>query len=111
MAGNSPSEPFFKTVDNGIELPVSVLPRSSRSEVAGIRNNSLKIKITKPPVDGQANAACCRLIAGLFGLSASRVTVVRGHTSRRKTIRCEGLSPQHALEALEPWIDEQGFES
>jgi len=104
MTGSSRAEPVLTAVANGIELPVIVLPRSSRNAVVGFQDKSLKIKITKPPVDGQANAACCRLIAGLFNLPTSRVTVVRGRSSRRKTLRCEGLTPEHALEVLQPWL-------
>ncbi len=101
------NDPLLRPLENGIELKVIVLPRSSRSAIVGVQDSGLKIKISKPPVDGQANAACCRQIADLFGLPASRVTVVRGHTGRRKIIRCEGLSPEHALEALKPWAEKQ----
>jgi len=100
---SSQSDELLRPVENGCELQVIVLPRSSRTCVAGLQDTGLKIKISKPPVDGQANAACCRLIAELFSLPRSRVTVVRGHTSRKKTLRCEGLTPEQALEALKPW--------
>ena len=104
MTGTKQTESFIRAVKNGLELPIFVLPRSSRNEIVGVHNNSLKIKINKPPVDGQANAACCRLLAKLFGLPPSKVTVTRGHTSRRKTIRIEGLSPETALKVLTPYI-------
>jgi len=94
------NDTLLRPVENGCELQVIVLPRSSRTCVVGIQDTGLKIKISKPPVDGQANAACCRLIADLLRLPASRVTVVRGHTGRRKTLRCEGLNVDAAREML-----------
>ena len=97
---SSQTDQLVRPVKNGVELPVTVLPRSSRNIVAGLQDNRLKLKISKPPVDGQANAACCRLLAATFNLPVSRVTVVRGHSSRRKTIRLEGLTPEHAREIL-----------
>jgi uncharacterized protein (TIGR00251 family) len=98
------TDQLVRTVENGVELPVIVLPRSSRNTIVGLQNNSLKIKISKPPVDGAANNACCRLLAKLFNLPTSKVTVARGHSSRRKTIRLEGITPEHAREILEKYI-------
>ena len=100
------TDQLVRTVENGVELPVIVLPRSSRNTIVGLQNNSLKIKISKPPVDGQANAACCRLLAKLFNIPASKVTVVRGHSSRRKTIRLEEISAAEVQKILEPLIND-----
>ena len=94
------TDPIVHAAGNGVELPVLVLPRSSRNAVVGLQDNCLKIKISKPPVDGQANAACCRLLAELFNIPASKVTVVRGHGSRRKTVKLEGLSAATVQEVL-----------
>ena len=96
MESRNPTDTLVREVENGVELHINVLPRSSRNAVVGLQDNCLKIKISKPPVDGQANAACCRLLAELFNMPASKVTVVRGHSSRRKTVRLEGLSAEAA---------------
>ena len=101
MESKRQSDTLVREVENGVELHINVLPRSSRNAVVGFQDNCLKIKISKPPVDGQANAACCRLLAKLFNMPASKVTVVRGHSSRIKTVRLDGLSPKTAGEVLE----------
>jgi uncharacterized protein (TIGR00251 family) len=103
---NKPTESPLQPVNGGVELPVLVVPRSSRNAVAGLQDTRLKLKISKPPVDGQANAACCRLLADLFETPASKVSVVRGHNSRRKTIRLEGLTPEQAREVLKKTIED-----
>jgi uncharacterized protein (TIGR00251 family) len=95
------TDQLVRPVKEGIELPITVLPRSSRNAVAGLQDNRLKLKISRPPVDGQANAACCRLLADTFNIPVSKVTVVRGHTSRRKTVMLEGISPETAQEVLD----------
>jgi uncharacterized protein (TIGR00251 family) len=100
------TDQLVRTVENGVELPVIVLPRSSRNTIVGLQNNSLKIKISKPPVDGAANNACCRLLAKLFNLPTSKVTVARGHSSRRKTIRLEGISAAEVQKILEPLVND-----
>jgi len=48
-------------------------------------------RVAAPPVDGKANAALCKLLAGAAGVPPSRVSVVRGHTARDKTVRFEGV--------------------
>jgi uncharacterized protein len=68
-------------------LPVAVQPRASRNAVAGLRGNALKLLLTAPPVEGAANDACLRLLAALFGVSRSRLSIVRGEKARQKLIR------------------------
>jgi len=51
-----------------------------------------------PPVDGRANAALCALVARAAKVAPSRVCVVRGHASRDKVVRVEGVA-QDALRA------------
>jgi len=82
----------LQSTKKGVEISVLVLPRSSKSRIVGIHDNALKIKLTKPPVDGQANEECCRVLAKYFGVSKSQVTVVRGVTSKNKRVLIKGVS-------------------
>jgi len=61
-------------------------PRASRDEFAGIHGNSLKIRITAPPVDGQANKHLARFIAKQFGVAMSQVQLMKGQNSRHKLL-------------------------
>ena len=47
----------------------------------------LKISITVPPVDGKANAHLVKFIGKQFGVAKSLVAVVKGNTTRDKTVR------------------------
>jgi len=60
----------------------------------------LVARVAAPPVDGRANAALCKLLAGAAGVPPSRVSVVRGLTSRDKTVRFEGVDPTALHAAL-----------
>ena len=73
------------------DLSVRLQPRARRDEVVGERGGAVVIRVTAPPVDGKANEALCRLIARAAGVPPSRVSVVRGHTSRDKLVRVEGV--------------------
>ena len=70
---------------------VLVTPRSSRERVGPVLEGRLKVAVTAPPVEGEANAAVCALIAKALGVAKSAVTVVRGDTGRRKTVRVVGV--------------------
>jgi len=54
----------------------------------------LHLRLTAPPVEGAANAACCAFVASLLGVPKSDVAVKSGHRSREKTLAIEALSPE-----------------
>jgi uncharacterized protein len=76
----------------GIVLAVRVLPRSSKSAVAGTRHGALLVRLAAPPVDGAANDALIALLAALFERPKRDVTIVSGHTSRDKRVAVSGVT-------------------
>ena len=83
---------ILRVTDDGVELSVFVVPRASRCEIAGIHNNALRIKLTSPPVDNEANVQCCSFIAKQLGIAKRQVSIIRGKTARKKTVRIEGVT-------------------
>lgn len=81
---------------------VFVQPRSSKNQVAGCYGDALKIKLTAPPVDGEANKMCINYLAKFFSVPKSAVEIVSGQTGRSKLIRITAESP--VLEKLEEKI-------
>jgi uncharacterized protein (TIGR00251 family) len=79
---------------NAVCFTIRVIPRASRSELAGFQNEALKLRITSPPVDGKANDECIRVISDFLRIKKGQVTIVGGHASRTKTIAVEGLTPK-----------------
>lgn len=75
----------------GAVFHVRVVPRASRSEIAGVQNDALKLRITAPPVEGKANEECIRLLAERLGVKRGQVTIIAGQASRTKTVAVEGL--------------------
>lgn len=71
---------------SGLAFRVHVQPRSSRNQVVGLHGDALKVKLTAPPVEGAANAACIAFLADALGLPKSALSIVAGHTGRRKAI-------------------------
>ena len=97
---SSECDQILRVIDDGIELRVIVVPRSSRCEIAGIHNNALRIKLTSPPVDNEANIQCCDFIAKQLGIAKRQVSIIRGKTARKKTVRIEGVTEQEVREKM-----------
>lgn len=73
-----------------VRLAVHVAPKSGRDEVTGWSGAELSVRVTAPPEGGKANASVCRLIAARLGVPKSAVTVVRGESSRHKSLEIAG---------------------
>jgi len=71
----------------GVVFTVYVQPRSSKNMLVGLHGDALKLKLTAPPVEGEANRQCIRYLAKCLGVSASSLEIVSGHTARIKKIR------------------------
>ena len=74
----------------GATLRVRVSPRASRDEVAGERDGALVVRLTAPPVEGQANAALLRFLARQLGVPASTMSITRGAKGRDKVLLVAG---------------------
>jgi uncharacterized protein (TIGR00251 family) len=55
-----------------------------------MHDGRLKVAVTAPPVDGEANAAVVEVLAKALGVPRRQVEVIAGMSSRRKTVRIEG---------------------
>ena len=79
---------------SGATFAVKVHPRAKKNAITGELDNSLKVSLTSPPVEGRANEACIEFFAKLLKVSRSSVTIASGQTSRAKVIRVAGLSAE-----------------
>jgi uncharacterized protein (TIGR00251 family) len=68
-------------------LSLKLQPRASRDAFAEVQADRLRVRITAPPVDGQANAHLIAWLAKQFGVAKSHVTIEAGETSPLKRIR------------------------
>jgi len=82
-------------------LSLRVQPRASRNAVIGWTGDTLKIRLTAPPVEGAANAACLNFLAKLLDLSRSRLAIIHGARSRTKVVQITGLTRGEVRARLE----------
>ncbi len=91
---------FLRVQPDGILLAIKLQPRASANEIGEPLGNELRIKVTAPPVDAAANEALVRLLAETFNCPRNQVELVRGHTSRHKTVKIYGAKPENVTAAL-----------
>lgn len=73
-----------------MELAIKVVPGASRTEVAGVLGDRLKVRVAAPPEGGKANRALVEVLSRWLGVRD--VEIVAGHSSAEKTVRVSGLS-------------------
>lgn len=81
---------WYRREGESIILTLHIQPGAKRTEVAGIHDGALKIKIAAPPVEGQANAKLLEFLKKAFDVPSSRVVLKQGGGSRRKVIEIQG---------------------
>jgi uncharacterized protein len=81
-------------------LEVYVQPCASKTEIAGLHDGRVKIRLAARPIDGAANAELISFVAARLGIAKSKVRVVAGESSRRKVLQVEGVDADRLLEHL-----------
>jgi uncharacterized protein (TIGR00251 family) len=81
-------------------IGIRLQPRASSSGITGERGGRITVRVTAPPVDGKANDALVRLVAKRLGVARSRVSIVRGQSSRDKLLEIDGIDEGQARTRL-----------
>jgi len=81
-------------------IKVRVQPKSSRNQVGGFQDGTLRVRVTAAPTEGQANAAVIALLAKTLGVSKSRLEIIRGYSSRDKVVSVDTLTDQEVRRKL-----------
>ncbi len=81
--------PSIRETPAGVEVDVIVSPNAARSEIVGFDEwrGRLVIRLRAPPEKGEANEELRSLMGSAFG---AEVEVLKGHTSRMKTVLLQG---------------------
>jgi uncharacterized protein (TIGR00251 family) len=97
---STPLPNFLRAHPDGTLLSVKLQPRASKNEIGQPLGDELKIKVTAPPVDAAANQALIELLAEKLDCPRGRVELIRGQTSRHKTLKLHGFTPEEVLQAI-----------
>ena len=88
----------------GTETKISlrVRPGAARSEIVGFTDGVLEVRVTAPPVKGQANKELIDVLSRALSVGRRHITILMGHTSRNKVIAVEGLRQEDIIKRLVP---------
>ena len=83
---------FSRTADNALRVLIHTQPGAAKTEIAGLHDGALKIRVAAPALEDRANRELTRFLATLFGVPKSGVVLLRGHKSRSKQFEIRGSS-------------------
>ncbi|ENT2949488.1 DUF167 family protein YggU [Klebsiella aerogenes] len=88
---------------DGLVLRLYIQPKASRDSLVGLHGDELKVAITAPPVNGQANAHLVKYLAKQFRVAKSQVLIEKGELGRHKQIKI--IHPQQIPPAVAALAD------
>jgi uncharacterized protein (TIGR00251 family) len=80
----------------GCLIQIKVIPRAPQTMIDGMRGGALLVKLSAPPVEGQANESLLRFIAHVCDVPRRAVSLMTGGKSRHKVIRVDHLTRAEA---------------
>ena len=84
-----------------MRIAVRVAPNAKRTEVQGVVGDALKIKLQAQPIEGKANEALVKYLAGALKVARGSVAITHGHANQRKLLEvASGALTPDAAERL-----------
>jgi uncharacterized protein len=98
QAANPDDDPADAIADTpgGCLIQIKVIPRAPQTMIDGMRGGALLVKLSAPPVEGQANESLLRFIAHICDVPRRSVSLMTGGKSRHKVIRVNHLTRAEA---------------
>jgi hypothetical protein len=91
--------PCLRASANGVVLDLSIVPGAKRTELVGLHDGALRVRLGAPPVDGKANEALLGWLADQLGCARRDLRLLRGASARRKQVLL-GIS----MEPVADWL-------
>ena len=81
-------------MDEKLIVTLKIVPNSSRNEVVR-EDDFIKVKITAPPVENKANKVLVEFLAKNLSIAKSKISIIRGETSKIKTLSIDGIDENY----------------
>lgn len=91
---------IFYEDKSGIMFNCKIVPKSSKNQISILDNETLKINVKSPPVNGKANKELISFIAKKFGLKKKDVIIVSGEKSKNKKVKILNTNTDYVLKKL-----------
>jgi uncharacterized protein (TIGR00251 family) len=83
-----------------VDFDVLIIPRAGKSEIGGLRDDAVVVRVSAPPVEGAANEALTEVLAEALGVARRAVRIVSGEKSRRKRVAIAGVTAERVRAIL-----------
>lgn len=90
-------------IESDLILAVHAQPGARRTEVAGLHDGALKVRLRARAISGAANEALLEFLASELQVARRQVVLIAGERSRQKRVRIERPHRDLALERLREW--------
>lgn len=80
---------FYSWQGDSLIISCRLQPKASNDAIVDLLGDSVKIRITAPPIEGKANAHLIKFLAKQFGVAKSSVTIISGDLGRQKRVKIE----------------------
>lgn len=81
---------WYEYKNDVIRLNLYIQPGAKSTEISGLHDGALKIRLNAPPIEGRANEALIKYLAKCFDVPSKQIKLIRGEKSRRKTFEITG---------------------
>lgn len=81
-------------------IGVRLKPGAKREKIVSIDEREICVAVTAPPVDGKANEALIKFLAGVLDVPKSGITILRGQTSRIKLVELSGMTKEETIKKI-----------
>ena len=82
---------------DSVIIKLKISPNSSKNEIIKSEND-VKVKITAQPIENKANKALVEFLSKKLKVAKSNIEIVRGETSKEKTLLFKTVSSDKILE-------------
>ncbi len=83
---------WCSALPGGLRLAVQITPNAKKTEVIGVLDDALKLKLQAQPIEGKANDALVRYLADVLKVPRSAITITHGHTNKKKLLEIKTAS-------------------
>jgi len=84
----------------GATFMVKVQPGANKNKIVGVQQDTLRIRISAPAVQGKANKMLIQFLAKQLAVKRRQVKILSGHTTTSKTIHIVGEGNQKKLQNI-----------
>ncbi|MBL7106823.1 MAG: DUF167 domain-containing protein [Phycisphaerae bacterium] len=90
----------IENIDGGIVFLAKIVPASSKTQISGVLDEMLKVKVSAAPEKGKANKCLITFLAKKLGLKKKDIEIISGQTNPVKKVQVIGIGSKEFLRKL-----------